>query len=176
MNNAIYIKTIDNLGRIVIPKEIRELLRIKNNDSVEINVKGDTILIKKYSVMDRIEDTTKNMTEAISYFVHHNILITNRDKIISYVGKSKENIVNKNISKRLEIAIERREQIYERNTKKLAITDKFEINGSYIIDSIIYKGEVAGLVVVYDENKEITQDDYRAIQIITKFLNKYLED
>ena len=71
------VRRIDDLGRIVIPKEIRKKLRIRDGENLEILVRDDEIVLKKYSVMKNIEDFASNFTDAIYGFIKHNILITN---------------------------------------------------------------------------------------------------
>lgn len=167
-----YIKTIDNLGRILLPKELREKLKIKNGDSIEISQQNKNIILKKYSKLSEINDID-NIHSTISHFIKHNIIITDRDKIIS---STKKELINKSISQRLETSIQRREQIYENNKKKLEIIDKKDIIGYYIINSLIIKNDVVGLVIVYDTEKEITSEENKTLTTIIKFINKYLEE
>lgn len=167
-----YIKTIDNLGRILLPKELREKLKIKNGDSIEIILDNKNIILKKYSKLTEI-DNIDNIHATINHFIKHNIIITDRDKIIA---STKKELVNKNLSSMLESSIQRREQIYENNKKRLELTETKEIVGYYIINSLIIKNEVVGLVIVYDQEKEITIEENKTLTTIIKFINKYLEE
>ena len=170
------IRRIDNLGRIVIPKEIRDTIRIKDNESMEILIEDNKIVLKKYSLMSKIEDIASNFTDAINHFIKHNIIITDRDKIIATTSKIRKKLLNECISKQLENSINRHEQLFENHKKNLNITDNYNVNSQYIIESITCNGDIAGLIVVFDEEKEITKDEYNTISIITKILNKYLEE
>ena len=73
------IRRIDELGRIVIPKEIRKNLRIKNGESVEIFVEGDSIILKKFSQIESLENVSVNYVEAFNQIIKHNIIVTDRD-------------------------------------------------------------------------------------------------
>lgn len=167
-----HIKSIDNLGRILIPKEIRDKLKIKADDLLDISLNNEIIEIKKYSKLKEIKDINL-IANTIYHFIKHNIVITDRDKIISSTNKQ---IINQNISKKLESSIQRREQIYENNIKPLLLTDNYEIKGYYIINSLIYKSQVIGLIIIYDTKKEITEEENKTLSIIIKFINKYLEE
>ena len=67
------VRRIDDLGRIVIPKEIRKKLRIRDGENLEILVRDDEIVLKKYSVMKNIGDFASNFTDAIYGFIKYNI-------------------------------------------------------------------------------------------------------
>ena len=102
------VRRIDDLGRIVIPKEIRKKLRIRDGENLEILVRDDEIVLKKYSVMKNIEDFASNFTDAIYGFIKHNILITNDNKIIECSGSMKKKLLNENISDSLITCIHRK--------------------------------------------------------------------
>ena len=69
------IRRIDDLGRIVIPKEIRKNLRIKSGESVEIFVDGDSIILKKFSQIESLENVSVNYVEAFNQIIKHNIFL-----------------------------------------------------------------------------------------------------
>ena len=83
------IRRIDELGRIVIPKEIRKNLRIKNGDSLEIFLESDNIILKKYSQLETIENVSVDYVEAFNSIIKHNIIVTDRDKVIAVSGPLK---------------------------------------------------------------------------------------
>jgi AbrB family transcriptional regulator (stage V sporulation protein T) len=81
------VRRIDDLGRIVIPKEIRRILRIRNGESLEIYIdEPELIVLKKFSPMSELEDFAKEYVDSIYTTVKHNIVITDRDKIIAVAG------------------------------------------------------------------------------------------
>ena len=77
------IRRIDELGRIVIPKEIRKNLRIKNGESLEVFVEEDAIILKKYSQIESLESISVNYVEAFNQIIKHNIIVTDRDKVVA---------------------------------------------------------------------------------------------
>ena len=73
------IRRIDELGRIVIPKEIRKSLRIKNGESLEVYLDGDSIILKKFSQIESLESISVDYVEAFNQIIKHNIIVTARE-------------------------------------------------------------------------------------------------
>ena len=69
------IRRIDDLGRIVIPKEIRKNLRLRVGESLEIFIDGDDIVLKKFSVVSRISDLAQQLVDSMNIFTKYNIII-----------------------------------------------------------------------------------------------------
>ena len=74
------IRRIDELGRIVIPKEIRKNLRIKNGESLEIYLENDSIILKKYSQIESLKNVSIDYVEAFNQIIKHNIIEKDRHK------------------------------------------------------------------------------------------------
>ena len=87
------VRRIDELGRVVIPKEIRKTLRIHEGENVEIFVDtSENIILKKFSVMKKLEDFAQNLTDVVNSYIKHNIIITDTDSIIATSGEYKKSI------------------------------------------------------------------------------------
>jgi len=170
------VRRIDELGRIVIPKEIRKSLRIKDGENLEISIDDKSIVLKKYSLMKKIEDFAQSFTDGIYSYVKKNIIITNRDSIIAVSGSFRKEYLNQEVSEQLNKFIERRENIHEKYSKKIELIDGVELEGTYAISTIIVNGDSAGLVIIFDEVDTISEEDYKIIQIVSNFLSKYLEE
>ena len=123
MNTTGIVRRIDDLGRIVIPKEIRKTLRIKDGDPLEINISNENIILKKYSTLEDIRDVFKIFIDKISVLTAKNILICDRDKIICGAGGDIESFVGKNISNDIYHFMEERKKEYVNNTM-LSLTDR----------------------------------------------------
>ena len=108
------IRRIDELGRIVIPKEIRKNIRIKNGESVEIFVEGDSIILKKFSQIESLENVSVNYVEAFNQIIKHNIIVTDRDTVIAVAGPLKTKYLGKEINEFTERSIERRDSYSEK--------------------------------------------------------------
>ena len=170
------IRRIDDLGRIIIPKEIRKKLRIRDGENLEILVENDNIVLKKYSVMKNIEDFASNFTDAMYSFIKYNILITNGDYVIAASGPKKKKYIGENISEELRTCIQRKENIHEKYQKSLVITEKEVVDSTYAISTIITQGDPVGLVIIFSEDEVISESDMRICQIAAKILSKYLDE
>lgn len=171
------IRRIDGLGRIVIPKEIRKTLRLKEGENLEIYTdNSDSIILKKYSLMNKLEDLSQIFTDSIYSLLRNNIIITNTDEIIAVAGKFKKTILNKNISKSLLENIKNRDTVLESNSNLLKITDELELNVSYALSTIFVGGDSVGLVLIFSENSKITELEMKIIELTSHFLAKHIEN
>ena len=114
------IRRIDDLGRIVIPKEIRKSMRIKNGDSLEIFVDVDSVILKKYSPIESVEDAAEKYASTFNQVIKHNVIITDRDKVIAASGPLKKKYLNNEISDFTVHCIERRDSFVERQKKSFS--------------------------------------------------------
>ena len=170
------VRRIDDLGRIVIPKEIRKNFRISDGENIEIFIDGDNIVLKKYSVLNKIDNYADKFTETIYSFLKCNVLITDTDSIIAFSGPLKKEYINKPISEYLSNCIRRRENLHEKYTKDIALIDNEKIEGTYCLSTIISSGDAVGLVIILSTDSQVTETDMRICQIAAKFLAKSLED
>ena len=112
------IRRIDELGRIVIPKEIRKNLRIKNGESLEIYLENDSIILKKYSQIESLKNVSIDYVEAFNQIIKHNIIVTDRDKVIAATGPLKKKYLDKEINEFTEDLL-KEEIIFLRNRRSL---------------------------------------------------------
>lgn len=170
------VRRIDDLGRIVIPKEIRKKLRIRDGENIEILVQDDQIILKKYCIMKNIEDFASSFTDAIYGYIKYNILITNDTSIIACSGPLKKKLIHKEISENLLTCIHRKENLFEKYKKNIKLTDKEQVEATYAISTIMSQGDPVGLVIFFSEDKIITESEMRICEIAAKILSKYLDE
>ena len=175
------VRRIDDLGRIVIPKEIRRTLRIRETDPVEIftNKEGE-IVLKKYSPIGELGELAKTYAEALSQATGEVVCVTDRDQIIAAAGSDKKDLMLKNISKKLEMVIDDRATLLASNGDRdyINITaDENEDYASQAISSIICEGDVCGAVVMLSKDKKKHLDDAHKQMVTTaaNFLGKQME-
>ncbi|MEG2322138.1 MAG: stage V sporulation T C-terminal domain-containing protein [Bacilli bacterium] len=170
------IRRIDELGRIVIPKEIRKTLRIKEGENLEIFVdEQESIILKKYSLMQKMNDLAQDFADAINSFVKYNVFITDNDIIMAVSGPLKKTYLNKNISEELESKLKRREEMIEKHPKSIKLTDDKEEVGTYAISPIIVNGDATGLVLILSLEDKVDDVCLKISQITSKFLKTHLE-
>lgn len=171
------VRRVDELGRIVIPKELRKTLRLREGESLEIYVDNqENIVLKKFSLMNKIDDFAQGFVDSMYTFLKHNIIITDNDTVIAAAGKNKKDYINKPISEELQTSLARRENILEKYQKNFKIISSKEENGTYAISSIIVNGDAVGLVMVSSTTEQIGELEKKIIDIASQFLAKYLEE
>jgi len=170
------IRRIDELGRIVIPKEMRKSLRIKEGENLEIFVDtNENIILKKHSLLKKMEDFAQNLTDSVHSFIKDTIIITDSDKIIAASGSLKKAIIDKEISVDIENKIKRREEILEKHKKKLNITDDCEVEATYVVTPIIANGDCNGLVLIVSPDSQVDDTTFKIAQILCEFIRKNIE-
>lgn len=169
------VRRIDDLGRIVIPKEIRRSLRIREGDSLEIYSEGnDSIVLKKYSPVESIEGFAVQYADAIYASSKKEVIITDSEKVIAAAGGFRKDIIGKKIDIRLDEKIQKRSlQIFAKNDN-LEITDNLVIKSAAVLKPITVYGDIIGCVIVIGENG-ITDIEKVLVESATAFLSKYLE-
>lgn len=167
------VRRIDELGRIVIPKEIRRNLRIRDGESLEIYVDETDIILKKFSIMRNIDEYARNMADALYSILKKNVVITDNDSVIACSSNLKD-VINKSISENLGVSIKRRESILEKYDKELNITNDYSLSCKYAMNSIIANGDSVGLVIIFGD--DITEDDMKISVIASKILSKAIEE
>ena len=169
------IRRIDDLGRVVIPKEIRKNLRIKEGDNLEIFVQGEEIILKKYSMMNKINDLAQELTDAIYTFMKHSIFITDTDQVVAGSGTLKKEFIGKNISDFITESIKRREKMTQNHFKELNFIKDVSTTCSYVMSTILASGEAVGMIIIISEDEKLGDTEMQIASIVSSFMTKYLE-
>ncbi len=171
------VRRIDELGRIVIPKEIRKTMHIREGENIEIFIDGEqNIVLKKYSAIKKLDDFASRLTDAIYSLLKCNIMITDTDHIVAISGPLKKELFGETLGQDMIKAIQKRESILEKNIQKLSITDDHSYEGSYIVHSIVSDGDVVGLVILLSTEDKVEETEEKIVHIASQFLAKYLEE
>ncbi|WP_127571174.1 stage V sporulation protein T [Paenibacillus xylaniclasticus] len=173
------VRRIDDLGRVVIPKEIRRTLRIREGDPLEIFVDRDgEVILKKYSPIGELGDFAKEYAESLSEGTGHVTIISDRDTVIAVAGASKKEYLDKAVGNILENCMENRKTIIETNsgTSEL-IKDVDETYASYVAAPIIAGGDPIGAVVLIskEEGVKMAQMEQKMAETAAGFLAKQME-
>lgn len=176
MNGITFIRKIDDLGRIVIPKEMRRTLRIRDGESLEIFVEDEMISLKKYSSMSDLNDIANDLVNVINQILSKEVMITDRDKVISISGNLKNKYIGKNISKFLEKKLSNREVIIEKNLIDVEFIDSQKEKCSYTLTPILMNGDVIGTVIIFSLKESITDMEVKMANLVSKFLGKHIEE
>ncbi len=161
------IRRIDELGRVVIPKEMRKTLRFKEGEPVEIFADSDGLYIKKFLPIGTVLEVVKTIGDAVYETQKISVLVSDSEKIIFAKGGKSKGAEDKKISKKLEnVLSERKVMLFSVNENKEALTltvDDLSFKNT-IVAPIISKGDLYGSIIfATDENEGF---DARSISII----------
>lgn len=173
------VRRIDDLGRVVIPKEIRRTLRIREGDPLEIFVDRDgEVILKKYSPIGELGDFAKEYAESLFEGTGHMTLIADRDTIIAVAGGSKKEYMEKPIGSIVESCMENRKAVVESTSGQYEICkDMAETYHSFVIAPIVAGGDPIGAVIQLskDEGTKMGQLESKMAETAAAFLAKQME-
>ena len=161
MNNSGITRRIDELGRIVVPKELRNNLGIRDGEPLLIYTDNDSIIIKKYSYIERYEEKINKYASILEEFINSTLIITDREKII--YSNNEDFMVNKKLDNKLIYLIDKREK-YIKNE----IDSFMGIGGYYKIIPIISESDSLGLIISYSKNNNSDVINY--LNILSKLI------
>ncbi len=172
------VRRIDDLGRVVIPKEIRRTLRIREGDPLEIFVDRDgEVILKKYSPISELGDFAKEYAEALYESLNHVVLIADRDTYIAVAGGSKKDYSNKSIGEIVEAAMNERQSMVQTSKGEYNIVgDSTEEVTAYVVAPIVANGDPIGAVVMLSKNDKSMGDvEQKLSETAAGFLARQME-
>ena len=164
------VRRIDDLGRVVIPKEIRRTMRIREGDPLEIFTNGDGVVFKKYSLMGGLGDFSAQLCESLYKTTGKMVTITDRDVCLSVAGGGRRELTDKSISPALAQIMEGR-QLYQPVSD---YTDRYVLSTAA---PILTQGDVLGCVAFLCEKDhlEVAESEHELAQAIAGFLGRHME-
>ena len=186
------VRRIDDLGRVVIPKEIRRTMRIREGDPLEIYTDKDgEVIFKKYSPIGELSKFAGQICETMNKSTGHCCVVTDRDSIISVYGAQKRELLDKSISHELEDIMESR-QIYQcpasvttsgtapgpnvSESPRIPLSDSNDKYCILIAAPIIAEGDVLGSIVFAgDDAAQCGEIEYKLAQTVAGFIGKQME-
>lgn len=186
------VRRIDELGRVVIPKEIRRTLRIREGDALEIFTDREGgVILKKYSPIGELGDFAKEYAESLHQAVGHIAVICDKDTIVAVSGISRRDqaggamlSIDKPIHEDVEKAMQNRERIVRSTAHgdtMLAITAGDDESSSYtaqLIIPILASGDSIGAVMLLskEDGAELGQTDIKVAETAASFMGKQMEN
>ena len=171
------VRRIDDLGRVVIPKEIRRTMHIREGAPLEIftDTQGG-VIFKKYSPVGELSDVTEQYADVLYRSVNTPVLICDRDHVISCAGVSKKEFLDKRISEELEGIMEERQIFVNDGSRELNPVEGVSY-GASIAAPIISSGDVLGAVVfLRNEGTKISAVETKLAQVAASFLGRQMEE
>ena len=174
------VRRIDDLGRIVIPKEIRRTLHIRESDPLEIFTDREgQVILKKYSPIGEMTTFAKQYAESLAQVSGHTALIADRDQFIAVAGGSKQ-LLNKAVSRQLEEKVNNRETVIAAKGDRNYVNIAEDIAVDYawqLITPIICEGDIIGSVILLenDGKSKMGEVEQKLAQSAAGFLGRQME-
>lgn len=170
----------DDLGRVVIPKEIRRTLRIREGDPLEIYTEKDgEVIFKKYSPMGDLADFAVQICDSIGKNTGHTAVVCDRDGIIAAFGSSRRELLEKRCSHVLEQLMESRKAYrWQQADQPLRVSDSVERYHLGVCAPILAEGDLMGCVALLLEQGEppLGESELKLVQTVAGFLGRQMEN
>ena len=177
------VRRIDELGRVVIPKEIRRTLRIREGDPLEIYTDRDgEVILKKYSPIGEISSFAKDYTESLFRSMGHIACICDRDMVVAASGVPRKELWDKPISREIENAIQNRQTITLNRAaggKIMAVTNEEDAAGytAQVFAPIIADGEAIGgvLILSREQGTKMGETELKVAETTASIVGRQME-
>ena len=173
------VRRIDDLGRVVIPKEIRRTLRIREGDPLEIFTSNDgEVIFKKYSPIGELSSFAGQYSEILHKTTAKPVLVCDRDHVVSVSGVPKKELLERRISPALEEMIEQRKSFVLGNDgSKLFPVEGVE-KTALVAYPIISAGDVCGAILFLNDGEQDvpSEAEEKLLQAAAGFLGKQMEE
>ena len=177
------VRRIDDLGRVVIPKEIRKTLRIKEGEPLEIFTDREgQIILKKYSPIGELSEFAAGYAETLSKTTGHIACITDKDTVIAVSGGSKKEFLEQDVSPELEQLMEDKEVYMSKDNSDVAMPitkneNPERKNNAQVVYPIISNGDTIGTVILISKeaNKKMNEVEQKVAQSAATFLGTQMD-
>ena len=157
------VRRIDDLGRVVIPKEIRRVLRIREGDPLEIftNNSGEVIL-KKYSPINDLSEVASEYAETVSKILGGTIIVSDTDQIIAASGIGRKEYSDKQVDPELDKIIQSK--------------NRFSNDSKIVVPIVSHGDPIGSITILPKENHHLGDAELKAAEIGASFLAKQMEN
>ena len=173
------VRRIDDLGRIVIPKEIRRTLRIREGDALEIFTDSQGgVIFKKYSPVGELSTFASQYAEVLNRTAGVAMLICDRDHVVAAAGVSRKEYLERRITSEMEECMQARRPFVEVAGDKFRPVEGID-RAAAVVCPILASSDVTGAVVILDaeDNPGATDEtEIELAQVAAAFLGKQMEE
>jgi len=177
------VRRIDELGRVVIPKEIRRTLRIREGDPLEIYTDHDgEVVLKKYSPIGEISAIAKDYTDSLYRTLGHIACICDRDAVVSISGTSRKDLMEKPLSSEVDQILQSRQSctlMIGRGDRMIPITgdDNIEQYTAQLVTPILSDGEIIGGMILLSKESgaKISDIDLKVAETTAAIVGRQME-
>jgi AbrB family transcriptional regulator, stage V sporulation protein T len=172
------VRRIDDLGRVVIPKEIRRTLRIREGDALEIYTDSQGgVIFKKYSPVGELSTFAFQYAEVLSRTAGLPMLICDRDHVVAAAGVSRKEYLERRVAPELEECMQSRRTFISTGSEKLQPVEGIDRMAS-VVCPILASSDVTGAVVLLENDAQEVPNEtqIKLIQVAAAFLGKQMEE
>ena len=172
------VRRIDDLGRVVIPKEIRRTLRIREGDPLEIFTEKDgEVIFKKYSPMGELSQFAETICDSLGRNMGCIAAVSDRDAIIALSGAPKRDLMDKPNSQALDEIMQQRKSYRYTGGSKLRAAESVENYYLGVASPILSEGDLMGCVMVLmdDQSAPVGEAEQKVCQTVAGFLGRQME-
>ncbi|WP_278681407.1 stage V sporulation T C-terminal domain-containing protein [Paraclostridium bifermentans] len=173
------VRRIDDLGRVVIPKEIRKTLRIREGDPLEIfTAKDGEVILKKYSPIGELNEFSQEYAETLGETLGHGVVVTDLDSIIAVSKLPKKDYKEKSISRELEDLIENRISTHVKDNNLVALykDDSMDYKMQIIMPIVSSSGDCIGSICLVSKDESgLNDSDEKLLKVAANFLGKQVQ-
>ena len=173
------VRRIDDLGRVVIPKEIRRTLRIREGDPLEIYTEKDgEVIFKKYSPMGDLADFAAQICDSMGKNTGHIAAVCDRDTLIAVAGVPRRELIDKRASLELEQMMEaRRIYRYQQGETRLRVCEDVQRYHIGVAAPILSEGDLMGCVMLLLEEQDapLGEAEQKLVQTVAGFLGRQMD-
>ena len=176
MTDTGIVRRVDMLGRVVIPKEIRNTFKIGFGDPMEIYTANGEIVLKKYSPIPNLHKVSEQVAESLNKMTEHSVLICDKSEYIAAVGDDVENAASKAISSEVEnVLAENKTKLsnFSDGTGTVSLYEGANIFHNQLFAPVTVGGETVGLIILCntEKDKPITSSDVRLATLGAEFIS-----
>ncbi len=171
------VRRIDDLGRVVIPKEIRRTMRIREGDPLEIYTDADgEVIFKKYSPMGDLSEFAMQICESMQKTLDFPAAVCDRDSVIAAAGAGKRELLDKHIGEALTERMEARRAVcVPRGAPAVPVTENSAL-GAVVLAPILCEGDVMGCVMLLEKKDAQPGDtELKLCSTVAGFLGRQME-
>ncbi len=173
------VRRIDNLGRVVIPREIRRTLHIREGDPLEIYTDaGGEVVFKKYSPIGEMADVAERMAAALAQKTPYGVAICDQERYVAAAGAGKAQLVDRRIGEGVEKVLdERRGYVRGSDGAGVPLTEEDPSHTAAAVLPVIAAGDIAGGVILHGGDGAAAPDaaEIKAAQVAADFFGRTLE-
>ncbi|MDR1906581.1 MAG: AbrB/MazE/SpoVT family DNA-binding domain-containing protein [Clostridiales bacterium] len=172
MNITGIVRRVDELGRIVIPKELRRILHIREGEEVEIIAQQDGLFVRKYSSIKRLDEFADDYAAALLGATGNFVVISDKDEVVSAAGDKVAAFKGKPIQSRLERLINSRNAVIHNGEDCISITG--ESANDYVgqvIVPVVYDNDSVGAIIMLSTKSKLNETDLKICNAAALFLS-----